>query len=539
MTLFAFAGLSVAIWCLILSVVVVRFAQTKTHRLWAVFNLVVALWSFGSFLAGVASNPAEAVPRWKFTYMAATFIAVEFYHFTCYFCELRRQFMLIAIYLQGILFALLIGFTNLFISPVIFIFNSIYYHGATPLFIIWLFPFCSITFLTFVELFKNTKRSVDSKRIQALYIFWGMALGWAGGLSTLLPPFRIPMYPFWHLSIWGYMVIMTYAIFKYRLMDIFIVVKRSIVYSILIATISIIYLLLVVLTEKWLQITMGYRSILISVVSAFGLGIILIPLKNRIQNFIDRIFIHGSPSDIAEQNEMLRKEVAHAEKLKAVATLASGLAHEIRNPLTILKTHSEYLPQKIKQTGYLENYTQTVANEIDRINNLVQGLLDFAKPTPLVIQNTDIHKLLNESLALIDNKLKRNHTTLTKNFCHETIVLRIDPNQIKQVFLNLILNAIEAMPNGGKVTIKTQLTKNQRCVQISVVDTGSGIAKQDLPHIFDPFFTKKKNGTGLGLSITHGIIKEHKGTVKVRSEVNKGTTFIIALPITHKEPAHD
>ena len=227
MNLFALAGLSLSIFCFGLALFILKFAKSKLHYIWAAFNTAVALWGFGTFLAGISKTPDQAVLAWRLAYLPCTFITIIFYHFICSFCHLKRGKTLVFAYAGGILFTPVIFFSDYFINSTLYLYNSIYYSKATTLFSIWLALFLSFVFLAFCELLKFIKTNEGVKRAQALYIFWGMALGWAGGLTTLVPPYNIKLiYPAWHFTICLYVFVMTYAIFKYQIMDMKIAVTR-------------------------------------------------------------------------------------------------------------------------------------------------------------------------------------------------------------------------------------------------------------------------------------------------------------------------
>jgi signal transduction histidine kinase len=239
-SLFALAGLSLGVLCLLLAFIVLAYSKQKVHRLWAFFNTAVALWGFGTCLAGLANNSVQAIESWRITYLPCTFIAIAFYHLICAFCNINRKKMIIFAYAQGILFLPLIYFSPYFVNSTSFLFDSIHYHVATPLFIFWMAIFVSIAGAAFLELFMFIRTSQGIKRAQALYLFWGMALGWAGGLTTLLPPYNLNIvYPAYHFTICIYAFMMTYAIFRYQIMDIKIAVTRLgilvLVYSIVLA----------------------------------------------------------------------------------------------------------------------------------------------------------------------------------------------------------------------------------------------------------------------------------------------------------------
>jgi len=171
-----------------------------------------------------------------------------------------------------------------------------------------------------------------------------------------------------------------------------------------------------------------------------------------------------------------------------------------------------------------------VPSEVERINNIVHRLLDFSKPAPPTFQMTNVCALIDDTLEFLNNEFLKRHIVIEKNYENQATGLKIDPSQIKQVLLNIILNAMDAMPKGGKITIKTQTVKDGT-LEIDIADTGSGISKEHLKHIFDPFFTTKDSGSGLGLSIVHQIIQNHGGKIEAESEIGNGSVFRIKLPI--------
>ena len=264
--------------------------------------------------------------------------------------------------------------------------------------------------------------------------------------------------------------------------------------------------------------------------SATFIALIFIPLRNFIQNFIEKSLFKGSFIQITEENQLLRQEVTQSERMKSIAILASGMAHEIKNPLTPIKTFSELLPSKLDDKEFLLKFSKIITKEVTRIDDLVQELLNFAKPSPPELKNVNIHQLITQTIELLNNEIIRHKISLNTSFENQNILIHIDPKQIKQAFLNIFLNAIDAMPNGGELTVIAGEIKKSFIITIS--DTGCGIDPKDMPHIYDPFFTKKGHGTGLGLSITHEIIKNHNGSIFAESNLGKGTTFKIELPLS-------
>jgi len=534
MNLFSLEHLLITIFCITLACFIAKYAENKAHRIWAYFNCAVATWSLGSFLASISKTSEEAIFYWRMAYFNVTFISILFYHFICAYCNVNRKNILILIYAQGIIFSFIILCTGLYINKAYFAFNSFYEFKATSCFNLWLGVWNIIVILAFYEF--NIQIKTDKvRRIPSLIIFWAMLIGFTGGESTLFPNYGIMIYPGYQISICLYALLIAYGIFYHRLLPIDIVIKRSLIYSLLVAIISITYLLSVLISQQFFRQYFGYSS---TIIGSIIIAIVFIPLKNIIQNFVDRFFLKATPLEMAQQNEQLRQEVAHTEKFKTVATLASGLAHEIKNPLTTLKTFAEYVPQKKNDPEFMEQYQKIIPQEIDRIDNLVHELLLFAKPSPPQMQSVNPNEIIN-NIALMLRQKTESSKILVEMRLNANTPIQADPNQLKQALLNLILNAIEAMPNGGTLTIITSLSfpnasvGNPEHFIIEISDTGHGITPKDLPHIFEPFFTKKEKGTGLGLSITQGIIEKHSGTIKVESKINQGTTFNIILLINH------
>jgi signal transduction histidine kinase len=316
-------------------------------------------------------------------------------------------------------------------------------------------------------------------------------------------------------------------------MDINVIIRKSLIYSLLVTSITIIFLISVLVSERLFHQVIHYQNITTSIITASLIALIFTPLKNRIQNLIDRSFFKATPMEMAQQNEQFRQEIAQSERMKSIAILASGMAHEIKNPLTPIKTFSEQLPSRLHDKEFLLKFSRIINKEVDRIDSLVQELLNFAKPSVPQLKQVNIQQLIGQTLDLLNNEIIRHKIRLNTFLKNKNILINVDPQQIKQALLNIFLNAIEAMPHGGILTIETSTGcgKIPNYLIIEISDTGCGIDAKDLPHIFDPFFSKKDHGTGLGLSITHEIIKNHNGRIFAESVLGKGTAFKIELPL--------
>lgn len=364
------------------------------------------------------------------------------------------------------------------------------------------------------------------------YCFWSFLCGGIIGPLDFLPKYGLEFYPLGYFCIPLLITPIGIAIYKHNLMNIKIAIKKGAVYSILIATITGIYLLLIMIIEHIFRGMIGYHSIIVSLLSAFTIAIIFNPLRNIIHNFIDRVFLGKLPQEIAIENKLLKQELERSERLKIANTLALGLAHEVKNPLTTLKTFTEFLPQHYDDKEFLEKFSKIVPGEIERVNDIIKQLLQFSRPTPPALQSSSVYQLMQDILVFLNNDLLKHKIKLNESYEDRTLKINADPNQIKQALLNILLNAIDAMPGGGTITIEAK--KNEDLVELSIRDSGCGIAKEDLKHIFDPFYSKKESGTGLGLAVTHQIIKNHNGRIEVESELNKGTIFKIFFRLCNK-----
>ncbi len=527
---FAISGLLITIAYLPLFLLIFIKGKTKLSKIFSMHILSIFIWGISCFVSTSTSNVKVIILWQKFAYSAGLFIPVFFYHSVSLILKNKSKLLLRLVYLQALFFLFHVFSNNMFLPPKL-IFNSFYWLQATKLYLSSFLIWITIVGLTHCQLILFYKNSFPMQKKQISLLIFAI-VGFIGGISNFLISFNIKIYPYGNFLIPIHSIIITYAILKHHLLNLDIVIKKSIVYSILIALISTIYLLIVVLFEKILQGFFGYKSILVSIVTAFTLGVIFVPLRNKIQIIIDNIFFQKTPMEMEKENLLLRQEVAQTEKLKATATLASGMAHEIKNPLTAIQTFCEKLPQKLNDKNFLMKFSRIVGNESRRINELVHQLTDFAKPTPPLFELSDLNAIIQDTLHLLDSNLIKHKIKTTLNLDKKTdLILNVDPKQIKQALLNIFLNAIDAMPKGGDLTISANLQQKRiKSVIICVQDTGDGITSKDLPHIFDPFFTKKDHGTGLGLSITHQIINEHGGSIKVESANGKGTKIVIELP---------
>ncbi|MBE0461755.1 MAG: GAF domain-containing protein [Candidatus Aminicenantes bacterium] len=228
-----------------------------------------------------------------------------------------------------------------------------------------------------------------------------------------------------------------------------------------------------------------------------------------------------------EQREIFRR-MSRANKLAAVGELAAGAAHEMRNPLTAIKSSIQYLTTK-RQNTQEKNLLLSALKETERIEEILSALLSFSRHSDIKMSKCNLLETLENCLELISFQAKKQKVKLSRNLPFSSLFIKADNTKLKQLFLNLFLNSLQAMKDGGELKVEVTLLENQR-VLIIISDTGEGISKENLDKIFDPFFTTKKGGTGLGLSICYGIVKSHQGEMEVKSKLNYGTTALVKLP---------
>jgi len=230
--------------------------------------------------------------------------------------------------------------------------------------------------------------------------------------------------------------------------------------------------------------------------------------------------------------ETAQKQLLQSEKLASLGKMAAGVAHEINNPLTAVLTFSKLLLDDLDKNDPRCEDLQTIVDETLRCRDIVRGLLDFSRETKSMKKSADINLIIENTLFLIEHQAVFQDIEVVKNLSDNLPQISIDASQIKQVFMNMFLNAAEAMSGRGTLNITTT-SDEDKFIVIKIKDTGCGISEKNIIKLFDPFFSTKKvgEGTGLGLSVTYGIIKAHNGSIDVKSKVGKGTDFIVRLPI--------
>ncbi|MEE9193953.1 MAG: ATP-binding protein, partial [Thermodesulfobacteriota bacterium] len=278
-------------------------------------------------------------------------------------------------------------------------------------------------------------------------------------------------------------------------------------------------------------------------------------ISNQVSISIENSFsfelVQGYANEVEEKNKQLKNvqaQLIQAEKMSAIGHLASGIAHEIRNPLNIIEGARYYLSSLFtdgSENVVAQEYLEYIQNEVVRTNRLIDSLLDFSKFQESNIENININNVIENVLILSRKQLSDNKIKIKKNLDDNLPILKGDSNQLWQVVINLLMNSVQAinsipdMKGDGEIVVETGIYTKPDInyldhLYLKVMDNGCGIKEKDLSSIFDPFYTNKPDGTGLGLSVSYKIVEAHSGSMLVTSEVGIGTSFMVELPVVNR-----
>jgi signal transduction histidine kinase len=263
------------------------------------------------------------------------------------------------------------------------------------------------------------------------------------------------------------------------------------------------------------------------------LNLAIAPLVSKEMRQIGRLIIFD---DITDRDELERRLV-QADKLSSIGLLAAGVAHEVNTPLAVISTYAQMLAKQISEDEQKSKLLEKIAKQTFRASEIVNSLLNFSRTSPTEFAEVDVSKVIHETLNLVEHQLKKSNVEVMLDASPVLPPVKGNAGKLQQVFLNLFLNARDAMDTGGTLTVHAW--SENGFARIDVADNGQGIAPEHLERIYDPFFTTKaaRKGTGLGLSVTYGIVREHGGTIEVESHPGAGSRFRVELPLARK-PVH-
>jgi len=254
-------------------------------------------------------------------------------------------------------------------------------------------------------------------------------------------------------------------------------------------------------------------------------------LKSQCGTVLGAVLIATDLTEAKKTEEWMRR----VDRLSSLGQLSAGVAHEIRNPLASINFNIQLLSKRIQPDEKTIRIINNSLAGVERIKGLVKGMLDFSRPAPPQLKRESIHRAVEDAISLMDSQFSKHGIRVVQKLAAEAPDITFDSRQIQQVFVNILLNALQAMPEGGTVTVESRLggeTKElSRYLSVYISDTGAGIPREHFSKIFDPFFTTKPEGTGLGLSIAHKVLEQHGAQIEIRSRVGQGTMFIIRFPI--------
>jgi two-component system, NtrC family, sensor kinase len=278
------------------------------------------------------------------------------------------------------------------------------------------------------------------------------------------------------------------------------------------------------------QVTGIYKQRLEYHGKAVVLNVSITPLVGKAGEKIGRLLLF----DDVTQRERMEEQMSQTEKLTSLGLLAAGVAHEVNTPLAVISNYIQMLAKQMPEGDPRQSIIEKIVKQTFRASEIVNNLLNFSRTGPSELADVDVNRVVEETLSLVAHPLKTSQIQLVKQLDDGLPRVRGSANKLQQVFLNLFLNARDAMPGGGMLEVRT--TSHNGSVEIDVMDTGNGISREHIHKIFDPFFTTKPGGrgTGLGLSVSYGIIKEHAGKIDVRSTPGRGTSFHVEFPAVRK-----
>lgn len=255
------------------------------------------------------------------------------------------------------------------------------------------------------------------------------------------------------------------------------------------------------------------------------LEVIAASLKDQEEGFLGYVFLFRDMTEIRH----LKREIERSQRLASIGSLAAGVAHEIRNPLSSIKGFATYFRERYRENQEDSRTADIMVKEVDRLNRVIGQLLDYSRPLEIKLESRPMEPLILHALKVIEGQARDRGIAIKTDLSGQAPEVLVDPDKIEQVLLNLYLNAIGAMEKGGVLSVALRGEPGRR-IGIIISDTGTGIRKEDLPRIFDPYFTTKPTGTGLGLAIVHKIVEAHDGEIRMESEPGKGTTVSVILP---------
>ncbi len=541
MNIFSISGLIIGITSVFLGFfVLLKSKGDRAKKVWAIFCFSVAVWGFGGLKISLITDQLQALFWWRMTYIGIIFIPILFYQFVHLFLELQKRKILYLFYFFGLLFLILewTPWAYLFfgLNNISLLFDSLYWvYPPTPLFIYFILFWFFIIIYSHFELYKALKKSSGLKQMQIKYFFLGMVIAFAGGSTCFLPCFGIQLYPVLNIAIPLYVIIITYAILKYRLMDIKLITTQ--VFSTAIVLVTSI--------ETFNAFNTGSLENFIVKVSIFITTLIFATLLIRsvLKEVRRREEMEKLAFELSKTGKKLHKANKQLKKLdEAKSEFISIASHQLRTPLTAIKGYGSMLLEgdfgEIKEEKQRDAIKKMFISN-DRLITLVENLLNISRiesgRLKFDFEPMQLDVLVKDTCDNLQKVAKERGLYLNFKTIGKIPIVKADDEKIRQVVINFIDNAIKYTKKGGiDVTVSLANGKATCCVQ----DTGMGVKKEVKSQLFKKFsrgkgaFLVNTEGTGLGLYVAHMMIDAHQGGIWVESDGDgKGSKFCFDLPI--------
>ncbi len=487
--------------------------------LWGLISIIVAISNISLFLMMTASFYATAY-RYAFTVnFVVIFIPVLFFHFTSILTNYRRQKNLeLKIYygLTLLYMGLVILFPGNFLSGVGPIFELKYYTQSGPLYCFLPLWFVYLVSYGLILVYRHYHHATAIKKNQLKYFFIGCSFGAIGGVSAFLPALGIPVRP-WGLCLLPlYVWIVSYAIVKHQLMDIKIILRKSLVYTILISLLTVIFFILIYAAEKMSRHMIGYKSGMDSVFAIACITLLVVPVYRLLQSLIDRMFYKGTVGQFAQENRRLHEEMLLLESNRTLREIARTLVLEIQEPLKRIKEHSQ---DKL-----------AIKDDVNYVQKIIADLWEYSETVPKNYSEVNLIPLLDQTMS----KISIGHTNNNRIFKYyqsfKSVKILGSEEQLGRCFNYIFTYSLNAIEKGGEIFIA--LEHNKEWVSISIRHNAYILSEQEAENIFKPFFKSENIRCGLSLALAHAIILQHGGKIKLDIQENAGVDFLIDLPLS-------
>jgi len=546
-SLYSVSGLLTAITYFPLFYLLGSRGKTTVAHIYAFHCFFVAMWGLLSSWVSIISNPDLSYLSWTIAYCFVLFIPPTLMHTILVMTRNSWRKVLIPVsYGQAAFFA--IASVSGWLSPGVRPAFGFYYFIGNNLLLLSVIVWLTVVSVAHTLLILHYFFSHPDKRKQLWLLVIAVPIGFGGGTMNFLPGFGFDIYPFGNFLVPIYSLMVAYSILQHQLFDISFVLRKGIIYGVLVAIISVLYFVAILLFEPFIAKITG-ETAATGLLAAIVLGTFYAPMRLKIEFLVDQTIFRSYHQEIAKQNAIMQDELVRAEKSKMISSITRGLIYEIRDPLTAIKTHSILGKKKSDNKEFIEKAFDRIDHQVDRVNDLLQQLLKFSNPSALEFQNSSIHNVIEDVLDIFKGEFVERKVEVVRDFnAKENTFLKIDPVQIRQALYNIVRNAVDAVEEQGSgiLTIRTRIKESGALRQeifdsqvdtffeIVIEDTGKGIPREDLVSIFDPFYSEEQKRAGLGLTITYRIIREHGGFIFADSEEGKGSSFTVDLPVDIK-----